>query len=121
MPYLQDSALDTMCGGISHRRGDFAFHLLNATVDLPRMRRKSIATFFVDVIAALDSVLHPSIVDLVFSDDSIFYFKERLNLPGSVLQICVPLSDHIQPSKPLDLQNIFVALSQTFLPMAGFL
>ena len=45
MPYLQDSALNTMCGGISHRGCDFASHLLNATLDLARLRKRSIATF----------------------------------------------------------------------------
>ena len=48
----------------SHRGYDFASHLLTATSDLSRMRKKSILTFFVDVIAVFESVLHPFTVDL---------------------------------------------------------
>ena len=69
MPYLQDSALHTMCGGTSQRGCDFASHLLNATLDLARLRKRSIATFVVNVIAAFDSVLHSFIVDLKLSDE----------------------------------------------------
>ena len=71
-----------MCGGISHRGCDFASHLLNATLDLARLRKRSIATLFVDVIAAFDSVLHSFIVDLELSDESTVYLMDRLNLPS---------------------------------------
>ena len=93
MPYLQDSALNTMCGGISHRGCDFASHLLNATLDLARLRKRSIATFFVDVIAAFDSVLHSFIVDLELSDESILYLMTRLNLPSECYaDLCAALN-----------------------------
>ena len=93
MPYLHDSVLHTMCGGISHRGCDFASHLLNATLDLSRLRNKSIATFFVDVIAAFDSVLHSFLVDLGLSDESILYLMNRLNLPSeSFADLCAALN-----------------------------
>ena len=93
MPYLQDSALNIMCGGISHRGCDFASHLLNATLDLARLRKRSIATFFVDVIAAFESVLHSFIVDLELSDESILYLMTRLNLPSECYaDLCAALN-----------------------------
>ena len=81
-----------MCSGISHRGYDFACHLLNATLDISRMRQKSVAVFFVDVIAAFDSVLHSFIVDLELSDGSILYLMDRLNLPSECFpDLCAAL------------------------------
>ena len=53
MPFLESSSLDTMCGGLLHRGCDFASHILNATLDLCRMRKASLLCLFVDVVAAL--------------------------------------------------------------------
>lgn len=92
MPYLQDSALHTMCGDNSHSGSDFASHLLNATLDLSRLRKKSIARFLVDVIAAFDSVLLSFILDLELSDESIVYLINRLNPPSECLaDLCAAL------------------------------
>ena len=99
MPYLQDTALQTMCGGISHRGCDFASHLLNATLDLSRLRKKSTATFFVGEIAAFGGVLHSFIVDLELSDESILYLMNRLNLPSECLaDLCAALNAPSAPS-----------------------
>ena len=76
-PYLQGDALNTMCGAILQRGCVFASRMLNAVLGrMPLFFLKPL----VDVIAAFDSVIHPVLTDLYFSDKYIASFTNRLNL-----------------------------------------
>ena len=93
MPFLESSPLDTMCGGLLHRRCGFASHILNATLNPCRKRKTSLLCLFVDVVAAFDSVMHSFIVVLELSDESILIYRmNRFNLPsGSFQELCEAL------------------------------
>ena len=121
LPELQDSALSTMCGGISHLACEFVPHILHASLDLSRMREKSILTFFVDAIAAFDSVLHSLIVGLELSDESIIYLMNRFNFHLSFFLVVVTPSDLFRPDVKLGSPNTFVLLLLISLRTLGSL
>jgi len=93
-PYLNEYALDTMCGGLLHRGTDFSSHILSSALDFAKHRKRSVLCLFVDVTAAFDSVLHSFLVDLELSDESILYLMARLNLPSECFaDLCLHLRD----------------------------
>ena len=61
-PILDAMARDTRCGGTSSRGTDFGAHIVRQFLDLGRVRKKSVAILFVDVVGAFASVVRGIVI-----------------------------------------------------------
>jgi len=110
VPFAEKYALDSQCGGLCHRGTDFASHMLNTAYDYAKIHRASVIGFFVDVIAAFDSVIHSFIINLEISDESITYLMSRLALPPECFEeLCQTIRENsalVQAGVPTHLLNV---------------
>ena len=86
LPSLENYATETMCGGIKARGTDIAYHILLSTIQYAQLKRKSLLLYYVDIVAAFDSILHSHLVDLPATDETICYLFSVLNLPPESFQ-----------------------------------
>ena len=91
-PFLDAMALDTQCGGIGSRGTDFGAHLVRQFVDLGRLRKKSVAVLFVDVVGAFASVIRKILIGGLADAEQVATICARLKLDHALGQEAVELA-----------------------------